>query len=154
VTARLDRRVDDAFHQFIITTWLALACAIVPAHAEKRVALVIGNDRYANLAAEDGEGRHAVGGVLRHPPGAAASGRPSDKIRAPEGALTIRSVRSAYSAAEAGSCGGCSRVFTACSFSRSSRMSWSRPVATSRRPLITAPVPAGIRRYAASPVSR
>jgi hypothetical protein len=26
-----------------------LACALAPAHAEKRVALVIGNDRYANL---------------------------------------------------------------------------------------------------------
>jgi hypothetical protein len=32
---------------------LALACALVPAHAEKRVALVIGNDRYANLAANE-----------------------------------------------------------------------------------------------------
>jgi formylglycine-generating enzyme required for sulfatase activity len=37
------------FHHIIAATWLALACAIAPAHAEKRVALVIGNDRYANL---------------------------------------------------------------------------------------------------------
>jgi hypothetical protein len=32
---------------------LALMCALAPAHAQKRVALVIGNDRYANLAASE-----------------------------------------------------------------------------------------------------
>jgi formylglycine-generating enzyme required for sulfatase activity len=41
------------FHQFIAAAWLALACAAAPAHAEKRVALVIGNDRYANLPAHE-----------------------------------------------------------------------------------------------------
>jgi formylglycine-generating enzyme required for sulfatase activity len=35
--------------RFIAVTGLALVCALAPAHAEKRVALVIGNDRYANL---------------------------------------------------------------------------------------------------------
>jgi hypothetical protein len=35
------------FAQFISVTWLALMCALAPVHAEKRVALVIGNDRYA-----------------------------------------------------------------------------------------------------------
>jgi formylglycine-generating enzyme required for sulfatase activity/uncharacterized caspase-like protein len=38
------------FPQFIAATWLALMIAVVPAHAEKRVALVIGNDRYTNLS--------------------------------------------------------------------------------------------------------
>jgi hypothetical protein len=37
--------------QFIAAAVLALICALPPARAEKRVALVIGNDRYANLAA-------------------------------------------------------------------------------------------------------
>jgi formylglycine-generating enzyme required for sulfatase activity len=41
------------FLRFIATAWLALVCAFAPAHAEKRVALVIGNDRYANLAAHE-----------------------------------------------------------------------------------------------------
>jgi uncharacterized caspase-like protein len=41
------------FHQIIAVAWLALACALAPAHAEKRVALVIGNDRYANLPAHE-----------------------------------------------------------------------------------------------------
>jgi hypothetical protein len=36
------------FH-IIAVVWLMLACALAPAHAEKRVALVVGNDRYANL---------------------------------------------------------------------------------------------------------
>jgi formylglycine-generating enzyme required for sulfatase activity len=44
--------------QFIAVTWLVLACAFDPAHAEKRVALVIGNDRYANLPA--GEQLHSA----------------------------------------------------------------------------------------------
>ncbi len=39
--------------QFIAATWLALACVIAPVRAEKRIALVIGNDSYANLAASD-----------------------------------------------------------------------------------------------------
>jgi uncharacterized caspase-like protein len=39
--------------QFIAVTWLALKCTLAPAHAEKRVALVIGNDRYANLSANE-----------------------------------------------------------------------------------------------------
>jgi formylglycine-generating enzyme required for sulfatase activity/uncharacterized caspase-like protein len=41
------------FQQFIAITCLALTCALASAHAEKRVALVIGNDRYANLAANE-----------------------------------------------------------------------------------------------------
>jgi formylglycine-generating enzyme required for sulfatase activity/uncharacterized caspase-like protein len=41
------------FPQFIAVTWLALICALAPAHAEKRVALVVGNDRYANLSAQE-----------------------------------------------------------------------------------------------------
>jgi uncharacterized caspase-like protein len=50
-------------------TWLALACALAPAHAEKRVALVIGNDRYANLPAHEQlqkavSDARAVGGAL------------------------------------------------------------------------------------------
>jgi hypothetical protein len=39
--------------QVIAVTWLALICALGPAHAERRVALVIGNDRYANLPANE-----------------------------------------------------------------------------------------------------
>jgi formylglycine-generating enzyme required for sulfatase activity len=39
------------FPQFIAVVWLALVCALASAHAEKRVALVIGNNHYANLAA-------------------------------------------------------------------------------------------------------
>jgi tripartite-type tricarboxylate transporter receptor subunit TctC len=35
--------------QLIAVIWLALAGAIVPAHAEKRIALVVGIDRYDNL---------------------------------------------------------------------------------------------------------
>jgi hypothetical protein len=35
--------------RFIAITWLALVCAFAPAQAEKRVALVIGIDRYTNL---------------------------------------------------------------------------------------------------------
>jgi uncharacterized caspase-like protein len=35
------------FLQFIAAAWLALACAVAAAHAEKRVALVIGNSNYA-----------------------------------------------------------------------------------------------------------
>jgi formylglycine-generating enzyme required for sulfatase activity/uncharacterized caspase-like protein len=58
------------FHQIIAAAWLALACAVAPAHAEKRIALVVGNDRYANLpqsqqlqkAVNDA---HTVGGALR-----------------------------------------------------------------------------------------
>jgi formylglycine-generating enzyme required for sulfatase activity len=58
------------FPQIIAAAWLALLCAFGQAHAGKRVALVIGNDRYANLphheqlqkAVNDAQ---AVGGVLR-----------------------------------------------------------------------------------------
>jgi hypothetical protein len=54
----------------IAVAGLALACALAPARAEKRVALVIGNDRYANLPASEqlqkavGDAR-AVGNALR-----------------------------------------------------------------------------------------
>jgi formylglycine-generating enzyme required for sulfatase activity len=41
------------FPRIIAATWLTLICALVPAHAEKRVALVVGNDRYANLPAHE-----------------------------------------------------------------------------------------------------
>jgi hypothetical protein len=34
-------------------TWLVFLCAFAPAHAEKRLALVVGNDRYANLPANE-----------------------------------------------------------------------------------------------------
>jgi formylglycine-generating enzyme required for sulfatase activity len=39
--------------QFIAATLLALVCALATAHAEKRVALVIGNNQYANLPAHE-----------------------------------------------------------------------------------------------------
>jgi hypothetical protein len=56
------------FPQFI-AAWLALICAVAPAHADKRVALVIGNDRYANLPASEQlqkavNDAHAVGEAL------------------------------------------------------------------------------------------
>jgi formylglycine-generating enzyme required for sulfatase activity len=38
------------FPQFIAVTWLALMCALTPAHADKRVALVIGNSTYTNIS--------------------------------------------------------------------------------------------------------
>jgi hypothetical protein len=41
------------FLQFIAVVGLAVACTLAPARAEKRVALVVGNDRYANLAANE-----------------------------------------------------------------------------------------------------
>jgi formylglycine-generating enzyme required for sulfatase activity len=41
------------FHQFIAAAGLALACVFAPAHAEKRVALVVGNGHYVNLAANE-----------------------------------------------------------------------------------------------------
>jgi uncharacterized protein (DUF2147 family) len=49
---------------------LAFICALAPAHAEKRVALVIGNDRYANLSASEQlqkavSDARAIGGALR-----------------------------------------------------------------------------------------
>jgi hypothetical protein len=37
------------FLKFIAVTCSALMCALTPVHAQKRVALVIGNDRYTNL---------------------------------------------------------------------------------------------------------
>jgi formylglycine-generating enzyme required for sulfatase activity len=37
------------FRQIIAFTWLALLCILAPAHAETRVALVIGNGAYQNL---------------------------------------------------------------------------------------------------------
>jgi uncharacterized caspase-like protein len=56
--------------QFIAVTLLALARALAPAHAEKRVALVIGNDRYTNLSDHEqlrkaGNDARAVGGALK-----------------------------------------------------------------------------------------
>jgi formylglycine-generating enzyme required for sulfatase activity len=36
------------FSQFIAATWLALVCALSPVRAEKRVALIVGNDAYAH----------------------------------------------------------------------------------------------------------
>jgi formylglycine-generating enzyme required for sulfatase activity len=60
--------------QFIAVSGLAfsytLTCALAPAHAEKRVALVVGNDRYANLPDREQlrkavNDAHAVGGALR-----------------------------------------------------------------------------------------
>jgi uncharacterized caspase-like protein len=58
------------FHQIILAAWLALICTIATAFAEKRVALVIGNDHYANLSANEQlqkavNDAHAVGGALR-----------------------------------------------------------------------------------------
>jgi formylglycine-generating enzyme required for sulfatase activity len=58
------------FPQFIAVTWLALTCALAPAHAEKRVALAIGNDRYPNLSANEQlqkavNDARAVGGALK-----------------------------------------------------------------------------------------
>jgi hypothetical protein len=58
------------FLQLIALTWLALIWVLAQAHAEKRVALVIGNDRYANLAANEQLQKavnraRAVGGALR-----------------------------------------------------------------------------------------
>jgi formylglycine-generating enzyme required for sulfatase activity len=47
------REVELRALQFIAVTWLALVCALTAAHAEKRVALVVGNDRYANLPAHE-----------------------------------------------------------------------------------------------------
>jgi hypothetical protein len=49
---------------------VALICAVAPANADKRVALVIGNDRYANLAANEQlqkavNDARAVGGALK-----------------------------------------------------------------------------------------
>jgi formylglycine-generating enzyme required for sulfatase activity len=38
------------FHRIIAAAWLALMCAVAPAHAEKRVALVIGNSTYTNIS--------------------------------------------------------------------------------------------------------
>jgi hypothetical protein len=57
-------------HQFVAVTWLALVCTFAPAHADKRVALVVGNDRYANLSANEqlqkaGSDARAVGGALK-----------------------------------------------------------------------------------------
>jgi hypothetical protein len=53
VSLRIYGRGKLRFPQFIAVAWLALACALAPAHAEKRVALVIGNDRYINLPANE-----------------------------------------------------------------------------------------------------
>jgi formylglycine-generating enzyme required for sulfatase activity len=58
------------FLQVIAVTRLALACAPAPSHAEKRVALVIGNERYANLTANEQlqkavNDARAVGGALK-----------------------------------------------------------------------------------------
>jgi hypothetical protein len=55
------------FVAFIVASAVALPAALAPAHAEKRVAVVIGNDRYANLeqlqkAANDAR---AVGAALQ-----------------------------------------------------------------------------------------
>jgi uncharacterized caspase-like protein len=58
------------FPQFIAIISVALLAVLAPAHAEKRVALVIGNDRYANLGATEQlqkavNDARAVGGALR-----------------------------------------------------------------------------------------
>jgi uncharacterized caspase-like protein len=58
------------FPRFIATAWLALMCALAPAHGEKRVALVIGNDRYANLGPNEqlqkaSNDARAVGAALK-----------------------------------------------------------------------------------------
>jgi hypothetical protein len=58
------------FLQVIAVAWLALAGALSPVHAEKRVALVIGNDRYVNLPANEQlqkavNDARAVGGSLQ-----------------------------------------------------------------------------------------
>jgi hypothetical protein len=58
------------FPQFIGVTWLALMYALAPADAEKRIALVVGNNRYANLPAHEQlqkavSDSRAVGGTLR-----------------------------------------------------------------------------------------
>src|SRR5579871_1608966 len=55
--------------QIIAAAGLALICAVAPADAEKRVALVIGNDRYANLPANEqlqkaANDARSVGGAL------------------------------------------------------------------------------------------
>jgi formylglycine-generating enzyme required for sulfatase activity len=57
------------FHR-VIAIALALVCAAAAAHAERRVALVIGNDRYANLGANEQlqkavNDARAIGGALR-----------------------------------------------------------------------------------------
>jgi Caspase domain len=39
--------------RFIAAAWLALICAVLPAHAEKRVALVVGNSAYRNAEVLD-----------------------------------------------------------------------------------------------------
>jgi predicted metalloprotease len=54
----------------IAATWLTLVCAAAPAHAEKRVALVVGNNRYVNLAEREqlqkaANDARAVGGALK-----------------------------------------------------------------------------------------
>jgi formylglycine-generating enzyme required for sulfatase activity len=54
----------------IIAVWLAFLWCLVPAHAEKRVALVIGNDHYANLPPNEQlqkavNDARAVGGALK-----------------------------------------------------------------------------------------
>jgi PQQ-dependent dehydrogenase (methanol/ethanol family) len=56
--------------QFIAVTGLAFVCALVPARAEKRLALVIGNDRYVNLPLSEQlqkavSDSRAIGGALR-----------------------------------------------------------------------------------------
>jgi formylglycine-generating enzyme required for sulfatase activity len=58
------------FSQFIAVTSMALMWALAPAQAERRVALVIGNDRYTNLPANEQLQRavndaQAVGDVLK-----------------------------------------------------------------------------------------
>jgi peptidylprolyl isomerase len=54
----------------LVAAWLALMCAGAAAHAEKRVALVIGNERYANLPTNEQlqkavSDARAVGSALR-----------------------------------------------------------------------------------------
>jgi formylglycine-generating enzyme required for sulfatase activity len=58
------------FVQIVALTSLALTTGLAPAHAEKRIALVIGNDRYANLSDREQlrkavNDARAVSGVLR-----------------------------------------------------------------------------------------
>jgi hypothetical protein len=59
------------FSKIIAVMCLALVCANIPAVAEKRVALVVGNDRYANLPAHEQlqkavNDARAVGRALSH----------------------------------------------------------------------------------------
>jgi hypothetical protein len=64
------QEAEVRFLQIIAVAWLMLVGAVAMGHAEKRVALVIGNNRYANLADHEQlrkavNDAQAVGGSLR-----------------------------------------------------------------------------------------